>query len=70
MSRDLPPGQQAPESDPGHGAAGSAGAGHSARDDRSGLPPFVSTWGGFYRLVLFTFLGLLVLFYSIPAAFR
>ena len=39
-------------------------------DDQSGLPPFVSTWGGFYRLVLFTFLGMVLLFYAIQVALR
>lgn len=39
-------------------------------DDQTGLPPFVSSWGGFYRLVIFTFLGMVLLFYAIQAAFR
>ena len=38
--------------------------------NQEGLPPFVSTWGGFYRLVLFTFLAMVALFYAIQAAFR
>jgi hypothetical protein len=67
MSRDLPPGRRVPESDPGDRESSPAGTG---RDDQSGLPPFVSTWGGFYRLVLFTFLGFILLFYAIQAAFR
>ena len=55
MSQDNPPKERDRESDP---------------DDQTGLPPFVSSWGGFYRLVLFTFLGMVLLFYAIQAAFR
>ena len=54
MTEDLPPDKPGPESG----------------DDQSGLPPFVSTWGGFYRLVLFTFLGMVLLFYGIQVGFR
>ena len=58
MSHDqagLPPKERDRENDP---------------DDQTGLPPFVSSWGGFYRLVLFTFLGMVLLFYAVQAAFR
>lgn len=55
MSPDLPPKARDRENDP---------------DDQTGLPPFVSSWGGFYRLVLFTFLAMVALFYAIQAAFR
>ena len=76
MSRDLPPGRRGPETNPGAkddkaaNASKTADTGEEGQDDPSGLPPFVSTWGGFYRLVLFTFLGLVLLFYAIQAAFR
>jgi hypothetical protein len=45
---------------------GPAGGGS---DDETGLPPFVSTWGGFYRLVLAVLAVLIALFYAIQAYF-
>jgi hypothetical protein len=59
MRKDLPPEERYRENNP-----------ESDPDDQSGLPPFVSSWGGFYRLVLFTFLGMVLLFYALQAAFR
>ncbi|MDQ3000408.1 MAG: hypothetical protein M3Y08_03975 [Fibrobacterota bacterium] len=39
-------------------------------NDETGLPPFVSTWGGFYALVLSTEAVLILLFFAIQAYFR
>jgi hypothetical protein len=38
-------------------------------NDETGLPPFVSTWGGFYRLVVGVLLALILAFYCIQAYF-
>lgn len=38
-------------------------------NDETGLPPFVSTWGGFYRLVIGVLLALILFFYGIQAYF-
>lgn len=38
-------------------------------DDETGLPPFVSSWGGFYRLVLAVLAALMALFYAIQVFF-
>lgn len=39
-------------------------------NDETGLPPFVSTWGGFYALVLSTEAVLVLIFFGIQAYFR
>lgn len=41
----------------------------SEGNDESGLPPFVSTWGGFYRLVIGALLVLILAFYGLQAYF-
>lgn len=50
-------------------ASSTPGAGKMEDNDDTGLPPFVSTWGGFYRLVIGALIVLILVFYGIQKYF-